>query len=75
MSAPKQSFAPPLAAPLAEKDGTASHPYQQFYDRIGKTAETLRQAASGMDELESGATTGEIVDVLNALRSKLQEIV
>lgn len=75
MSAPRPSFAPPYG-PMTSGDGKPTQPYEEFHDRIAKTLEILRQAGTGMTELDPGtATAADIATAWNALRAKLQEIV
>lgn len=76
MSAPRQSFDPPLSSRLADESGMATHPYHDFFDKLAKTLEILRQAATLMDDLNpSTATTNDIATAWEEFRAKLQEIV
>ena len=76
MSAPRISFEPPSQSPMADDQGIASVPYQQFNDRIAKTLEVLRQAATLMEDLDPGsATAAQVATAWEAFRVKLQEIV
>jgi hypothetical protein len=76
MSAPKQSFDPPIMSPILDENGRIGAAWQQWADQVGKTLEKVRQAAEAMDDLDPGtATTNQIATAWEEMRDILQGIV